>query len=174
MLLFIATIEDDYIRSKLETIYEMFSKAMYSRAFSILNNVGDAEDAVQEAFIRLFKNVNSIKDPSSRETKCFAIIITENCAIDIYRKRKRLNETELSEDSLFISENIEYKGTNQVTAEILKLTPRYRDVLMLRFIYGFEYSEIAGCMNISTVNARKLVQRAKDKLEEQCRERGIL
>lgn len=100
MLLFIATIEDDDIRSKLETIYEKYSGAMYRKAYSVLENKSDAEDAVSEAFIRLYKNVHVIRVPESRETKSLAIIIAEHCAIDIYRKRKRLNETELDESIL--------------------------------------------------------------------------
>jgi len=174
MLLFIATIEDDEIRSKLETIYNRYSKAMYSHAFNILKNTSDAEDAVQEAFVRLFKNVNTVKDPDSRETKSFALVITGNCAIDIYRKRKRMNETQLFEDSFPVFDSIEYKGTNQVAAEILKLNERYRNALLLRYVYGLDYTEVAHHMDISAVNARKLVQRAREKLEESCRERGII
>lgn len=174
MLLFITLIEDDEIQSKLETIYNKYSKAMYNHAFNILKNAGDAEDAVQEAFIRLFKNVKSISDPNSRKTKSFALIITGNYAIDIYRKRKRLNESELLEDAFPVFDNFEYEGTNQITAEILKLGTRYRNVLLLKYVYEFDYAEIATQMNISTVNARKLVQRAKEMLEEACRKRGII
>ncbi|MBO4678502.1 MAG: RNA polymerase sigma factor [Lachnospiraceae bacterium] len=174
MLIFISTIEDNVIRSKLETIYELFSKAMYDRAFRVLNNASDADDAVQEAFIRLFKNEKSIKDPGSSETKSFALVIVGNCAIDIYRKRKRLNETELSEEDFIIDDCIEYDGENPISAEVMKLNPRYRDALILKYVYELDYNEIASCLNISVVNSRKLVQRAKDRLENICKEKGLL
>ena len=174
MFAFVLSIEDDVVRSKLETIYELYSKAMYNCAYSILRNVGDAEDSIQEAFFRLLRNINSIDDASSHMTKSYAIIITESCAIDIYRKRKRLKEVELQEDFIFNYDDVEYHGDNQVTEEIFKLNLRQRNVLILRYVYGFDYDSIASSMKISTANARKLVQRAKDSLEENCRERGLL
>lgn len=70
--------------------------------------------------------------------------------------------------------SIEYEGDNPVTAEILKLSEKYRDVLMLKYVRGLEYSAIAKMLNISEDNARKIGQRAKEKLERNCREQGLL
>ena len=174
MLLFITTIEDDIIRSKLEIIFEKYSGAMYGRAYAILENVSDAEDAVSDAFIRLFKNVDKINDPASLETKGFAVIIAEHCAIDIYRKRKRLNESELDENITAIPGNIEYVGDDKITAELFKLSSNYRNVLILKYVQGYEYPDIAKMLDISEENARKTGQRAKAKLEVLCREQGLI
>ena len=175
MLLFIATIADDEVRSKLETIYNRHSKAMFNHAYVILKNTSDAEDAVQEAFIRLYKNVNKIKDANSIETRRFAIIISRNCAIDLYRKKKRLKEAEFNEEELLASTlDFDIEVKNQLTKSILTLQPRYRDALLLRYVHGLDYADLARCMNISYDNARKLLQRAKDKLETICKERGLL
>ena len=164
--------------SKLEIIYKEYSGLMYSKAFSILKNQSDAEDAVSDAFLRLLKNRNKIEDPYSNKTKSFAMIITENCAIDIYRKRKRLNEVELDEEiQEKVSQDIgiyDYSGENRVTEQIMRLSPKYRNILILKYVHGFDYSEIAEFLNVTETNARKIGQRAKDKLEKYCRERGLL
>ena len=174
MLLFITMIEDDEIRSKLEIIYNLHSKSMQACAFRILKNSSDSEDAVQEAFVRLFKNAHSIKDAESPETRRFALVITENCAIDIYRKRKRLNEVELDEDYSPAANEYEYECSNRLAEAILKLPPRYRNVLFLKYVHMLDYADIAKCLDVSEVNVRKLIQRAKEKLEVLCRERGLL
>lgn len=177
MLLFIAAIEDDLIRSKLEVIYEKYSGSMYNRAYYILKNVEDAEDAVSASIERIYKNIDKVGDPLSLKTKGLALIITEHCAIDIYRKRKRKlqNETVLEEDSVFsVSDEIVYEGENAITAQIFKLNEKYRNILILKYVQGYDYSTIAKMLNISETNARKIGQRAKAKLEELCREQGLL
>ncbi len=173
MLVFLLTIADEETKSKLETINEMFSKAMYNRALYYMNNESDAEDAVQDAFYKLFKNIDKIKDASSRETKSYVISITESCAIDIFRKRKRLKEVSLDESMVLETDMMNYNGDNSLTKEILKLNPKYRIAMSLRYVSNLDYAEIAKRMNITNVYARKLVQRAVKKLEELCREDGF-
>ena len=174
MFLFFATIEDIETRSKLEIIYEKYSKPMFYKAFDVLKNRSDAEDAVQEAFMRLLKNIQIIKDPQSPEMKGLVMVIAENCAIDIYRKRNRLKEVELDEMSVPDIREVEYRGENQIVAEIMRLNPKYTEILLLRYFHELEYYEIASCLNITEVNARQLLKRAKDKLEKLCEKKGLL
>ncbi len=61
-----------------------------------------------------------------------------------------------------------------MTEQIMRLSPKYRNILILKYVHGFDYAEIAEFLNITEVNARKIGQRAKSKLEKYCRERGLL
>ncbi len=174
MLLLLATIEDEIDRSKLETIYNEYASTMYFRAFSILQNKADAEDAVQESFIKIYKNLDKISDAISSRTKSLVIIIAERTAIDFYRKRKKLAETELDENIPVFGYEGVYKGENRVIAEILKLSPKCREVLLLTSLYGYTFAQAGNLLDISEEAAKKASQRGKKKLELLCRERGII
>ena len=54
------------------------------------------------------------------------------------------------------------------------LAPRYREIILLKYIGGFSNSECAEILNISKENANKLLQRAKRKLKENCNIEGIM
>ena len=71
---------------KLEMLFDLYEKKMYGTAFQILRNVGQAEVAVQDAFIRVMSHLNQIKSPESPETIHFMIKVIRSAAIDIYRK----------------------------------------------------------------------------------------
>lgn len=115
-----------------------------------------------------------INDASGKKTKVLAIIITEQCAVDIYRRRKRLGEVEWDDNAFITFEESIYTGDNLLTAQIFKLNVKYRNVLILKYVQGYAYSEIAKLLNISEDNARKIAQRAKAKLEVLCKEQGLL
>ena len=68
----------------------------------------------------------------------------------------------------------EYEGSNEVAAQILKLPVKLRNVLLLKYVHGYHYAEIGEIMGITGEDAKKTGQRAKAKLEELCREEGIL
>lgn len=54
---------------KFNQVYELYYKLMYKVAYSILQNFEDTEDVLQEAFIRIDKNISKVSDPSSPKTK---------------------------------------------------------------------------------------------------------
>ena len=68
ILLIIQAIENDQERDAVARIFELYYKRMYKRAFDILNNSHDAEDAVQETFLRISSNVRDFMDTDSPET----------------------------------------------------------------------------------------------------------
>ena len=70
---------------------------MYYTAKRILNDAFIAEDAVHEAFVKIARNMNKIDDETSDRTRAFVMIVTENAAKDVYRKRKQYFEKEIYE-----------------------------------------------------------------------------
>ena len=54
---------------KLERLYELYEQKMYAVAFSILRNEWQAEDAVQDAFVRLLKNIRKLRDLEDEKTQ---------------------------------------------------------------------------------------------------------
>lgn len=172
MFIFMTMIDSPKEQSKFEVIYNEYKGLMFYVANSILNNEQDAEDAVHLAFIKIAENIKKIDEPICPKTKGFVVTIVENKAIDIYRKKKRHNITELNEE--ITGYKVEYSGPSTIASCILNLPARYREVILLKYHYGYSSKEIAKMLDISESNAIKLDQRGKKKLEQLCKEEGLL
>ena len=159
-------------KSKFEMLYDQYRSLMFYVADCILHNTQDAEDAVHNAFVYLAENLNKISDPVCPKTKSYIVTIVESKAIDIYRKKQRHPQLPWEEELVGFS--VEYTDSHTIAACLVKLPARYREVLLLKYTHGYTSREIGKLMGVSTVNADKLIQRAKVKLEILCKEEGLL
>lgn len=106
------------------------------------------------------------------KTRVYIVTIVENKAIDLYRRKQRRSHVlYLDEISGF---EVDENNVQGLSACIAKLPPRYQEVIVLKYRYGFSCREIAKQMNITEANAIKLDQRAKNRLLQICKEEGIL
>ena len=87
-----ASSNENVKRNKLEQLYNFYESKMYGIAYSILNNVGQAEDAVHEAFIKLIPHLDEIEHLDSVKTKRLITYTVKNIAIDIYRRNRKESE----------------------------------------------------------------------------------
>ena len=172
MILYLQMIDSSEDRSKFEQIYIEYRELMFYVANRILDNDQDAEDAVHEAFLKVAENIKKIGEPKCPKTKGFVVTIVENKAIDLYRKRKRHPTVELTEEIRGFSPV--YEGQNALTACILKLPARYREMILLRYHQGYSVKEVASILGISLAAASKLDQRAKNKLKDLYEKEGNL
>lgn len=172
MIIYLQTIDDSSDRTKFEQLYLMYRAFMYQIAYHILQNKQDAEDAVHNAFLSIAKNIEKVRDPMGRRTQGYIFIIVERKAIDLYRERKLKESDELNEDKIGIS--YPPPDDHDLVWCITQLPPRYRQMIFLKYSHGYTVKEIAEILGISHAAASKLDQRAKKKLEEICREEGIL
>lgn len=171
MIIYLQTIEDSGDRAKFEELYEHYRAYMFTIANKILENEFDAEDAVHSAFLSISENMDKIQDPSSQRTRGFIAIIVERKAIDIYRKRSRFVSLDAIENEICIS--FPPPEDDDLARCIAKLPVRYRHVITLKFYHGYTTKEIADILGMKPAAASKLIQRAKAKLEEICREEGV-
>lgn len=172
MIIYLQTIDDPSDKVKFEQLYLRYQAFMYQIAYHILQNKQDAEDAVHNAFLCIAKNIEKVGDPTSRRTQGYIFIIVERKAIDLYRERKLKESDELREDQIGIS--YPPPDDHDLVWCITQLPPRYRQMIFLKYSHGYTVKEIAEILGISHAAASKLDQRAKLKLEEICREEGIL
>lgn len=153
----------------LEIIYQEYSRLMYYVAYQILNNQQDSEDVMQEAFLKIAEVLDQMDNPYSKRTKSLVCIITENKAIDLYRRKRTRTILPLEEDVISAPETTfteQMETADELTRAILLLPPRYREVLMLRYAHGYDNAEIAQMLSLSKENVKKIIQRARKKLEE--------
>ena len=151
-------------------IYERYAKAMLNSSMRILNNLADAEDMVQEAFVDAFKNIDSFCYKSSFEAWLKRIVI--NKSISLIRRRKinwvAINEEVTMEvqDVLYCDASILEGNVQRVKAALLLLPDNYRIVFTLYTIDEIPQVEIGKLLGISHNNVRTLYHRAKNKILE--------
>lgn len=171
MLKYISKSNDSESRILLNQIYIQFCDKMMAVAYTILQDRFDAEDAVHQAFIYIAENLDKFSHGDDQKTGSYIIKLTESRAIDILRQKQHklvaLEEIQLGKVQ-------QYPGLSDVAYAMSQLPVRYRNVLIMRYAYGYEFEEIAKVMKLSKENARILVNRAKNKLEKICRKEGIL
>lgn len=170
MLVYALTIVKPADRPKLERLYLEYRSVMFCAANEILHNEHEAEDAVQQAFVKIAENLDKVPDELSNKTKAFVVTIAENTAIDRYRKLKRHGDCELCEEAC----GIEANSADELVSCILKLPARYRQFILLKYYHGYSTREIAKLLGMSSAAASKTAQRAKQRLEQLCREAGLL
>lgn len=148
------------------------SRKLYGYAYRIMKDRSDAEDVVQEVFVRLWQMGERLDEYKSIEA--LAATMTRNCCIDMLRKKR---PGESGDASLFSEQAIEEPSPHELMEReertsalkrILMLLPgNYRDLIRLREIDGYSYCEISEQtgQNINTI--RVAVSRARKMIRDQ-------
>lgn len=167
--IFIALINTEEEKTKFVDLYEKYRKLMFFIANDILKDSNLAEDAVQEAFIRIAKNFKKIGDVSCPRTKAFVVIITRNVAITMISKEAKAEKLQekVSQDLVKNTDEVFDSVSYKVLVEaILDLPQKYRDVLYLNHVYGYNYNEVSNLLSISVDAVKKRARRGRAKLKE--------
>jgi len=172
---YLSLIDEPDDKEKFAEIFRSYGNMMFSKAMSILHNAALAEEAVQESFLKIAKNISKISDPNCSKTAAFIVIIVRNTALDML-KSEHINDTEpldeaipdISSDTL--SRIISNDGYNALLNAVNGLDSIYSDVLILKLVYGYDTASISKLMNIPVKTADSRIYRGKKllmtKLEE--------
>jgi RNA polymerase sigma-70 factor (ECF subfamily) len=147
-------------------LYKLYYKPMYNICMRLINNEAEAEDAMQEAFLKVFSKIETYKGEVSFGAWLKKIVI--NRSLDYLKKRKVKFEEINEKTNKIIDYQMETKEVNvQVIKDaIRKLPDGYRVVLSLYLIEGYDHEEISEILGISNSNSRTQFLRAKNKLRE--------
>lgn len=132
-----------------EALYASHGPRMKSLALNMLGNVPDAEDAVQEAFVRAYRNRGSFRHGASLWTWVCRILI--NTCYDIGRKRAtRRGEQELDGDATIDPPSPAGDHPLRLTLQnaIGDLAPIYRETFLLCEVEGYTHREVAAILDI--------------------------
>lgn len=170
LALYLSLTESENDKDKFEKIYRKYSALMLSRAYDILRDRGLAEDAAHNAFVRILKNLDKLKEVESLSTKSYVMTVLENVAKTMYVKRSKQKIYELDE-ALPNNSDVERDTEIRLTAEnlagkIAELPEKYREIIVLKFLNGLDDGEVASSLGISSAAVRKRLQRAREKLRE--------
>ena len=81
--------KEDPAVSFIERCYELYEQKMYRVAYNILHDAYAAEDAVQDAFVKLMRSQVLFEDPTSDDCKKDLITVIKTASYDIYNRRAR-------------------------------------------------------------------------------------
>lgn len=150
-------------------LYDLYCDAMYTVALRYVKDSFTAEDVMQEAFIKAFKNINSYKEGVAFGAWLKRIVI--NQSIDYLKKRKlelvSINEeitTLADDDNWNVASTISYQD---IVNCIQQLKEKYRVVLTLFLLEGYDHGEISQILGISEVSSRTHLLRGKRQVQEQ-------
>jgi len=160
-------------------LYKLYYKAMFNTCLRIVNDSLEAEDIMQESFLKAFDKIQTYKGEVSFGAWLKRIVI--NHSLDELRKRKL--DMESIEDSLFelkekkdenemINEQEVKIKAEEVRDEINSLPDGYRIVLSLYLIEGYDHDEISEILNINSSTSRSQCARAKQKLLKNLQEKA--
>jgi RNA polymerase sigma-70 factor (ECF subfamily) len=151
-----------------EKIYRSFGDRMKSIAFHHLGNVSDAEDAVQETFLKAHRAASTYSGEAALSTWLYRILV--NTCYDHLRRRKRRPE-----ESLMDEEGVVFEWKAETVDEAKRLTLRKllaelpeqrRSVFTLFEIEGLSHAEIASILGISEGNSKWILFATKKQLKE--------
>jgi RNA polymerase sigma factor (sigma-70 family) len=149
-----------------ETLYRQFSPKMYAVCLRYSGHPEDAQDILQEGFIKVFRNLERFRGDGSFEGWMRRIFV--NTAIEHYRKAVNLYPvTEHQEEGVMDKEwtAFEKLTAKDLTRMIQSLSPGYRTVFNLYVVEGYTHKEIGDMLGISEGTSKSQLARAKNILQ---------
>ena len=152
-------------------LYNQYCDGMYIVAKRFLKDADDAEDVVQEAFIKAFSKLHQYKAEVTFGAWLKRIVV--NKSIDFLKSKKQrlveLDEVHLkvvdadTDDKWLVEDAITLPDVKKA---INMLPDKYQFVVMLYLIEGYDHQEISEILNISEVASRTQLSRGKAKLQD--------
>jgi RNA polymerase sigma factor (sigma-70 family) len=153
-----------------EELYRRFSPRMYAVCLRYAGNAEEAEDILQEGFIKIFKKLDSFRGEGSFEGWVRRIFV--NTAIEHFRRKKYLLPvTEKEENTIegkYVSV-LDELAEKDILALVSELSPGYRTVFNMYVVEGYTHKEIADLLGISEGTSKSQLSRAKVILQDMVR-----
>jgi RNA polymerase sigma-70 factor (ECF subfamily) len=158
-----------------EALYESHGARMKSLALNVLGNRSDAEDAVQETFLRAYKNRQSFRSDAALWTWVYRILL--NACHDIGRGRVARRDSQMVGADVAVDVPTP-AGDNPMRLTLQRavdgLAPIYRDVFLLCEVEGYTHREVAGILEIPEGTSKGRLFEARRQLKRTLAGRGLV
>lgn len=150
-------------------LYNKYSKGMYYVALRFLKEPFEAEEAMQESFIKAFTKLHQFTGDVTFGAWLKRIVI--NKSIDMI-KAKKMQMVAIDEQVMTsVEEQDDWSVEDSVTVDevkeaIMSLPEKYKYAVMLFLLEGYDHKEISEILDITPVASRTLVHRGKKQLQE--------
>jgi RNA polymerase sigma-70 factor (ECF subfamily) len=169
LLLFLSMLETPEEKQKFAELYEAYRGLMFSVARDILRDDYLAEDAVNQAFLKLIRHFAKFEKFLCNQTRNYLVIMVRNTSIDMYNSRRKIVEVSFGEnhetddgyedDSFAVQ--MDYDEMLDAIAGLPKI---YKEALYLSSYLGLSINEIASSLNLSVSAVKQRLMRARLKL----------
>ena len=148
-------------RSAFRDLFEAHKDRVYTIAFHYGGNEDTARDVTQQVFLKMFTSINQFREDSQFTTWLYRIVA--NACADEHRRRRRfvpfspeIEVRHMTRRGLQEEEYHRRQVTDSVRGAIAELTPKLRLPILLKYVEGLSYDEIAEALGISigTVSSR--------------------
>jgi RNA polymerase sigma factor (sigma-70 family) len=151
-----------------QLLYQQFAAKMYKLCFRYTKNAADAEDILQEGFIKIFRNLDKFRGDGFFEGWLRKIMI--RTAISHFRNNVKKINTHNTEFNYSVEDkenNIFDKlAEKDIVVIVKKLSPGYRKVFTMYVIEGYNHKEIAGILGCSEGNCKSQLNRSRTQLQK--------
>ena len=149
-----------------------YHQKLYRVAFRLMGNAQDAEDMVQETYLKLWKKREELP-PDIGNMEAYCVTLTKNLCYDALRaahmeeEERTPEELNIAQDSDLFREVAARDEVNQVKRIIETLPKQQRQVIMMRDVNDCSMQEIEQATGLSAVNIRVLLSQTRKKIREQ-------
>ena len=147
--------------------YQMYSKAMYNTALRIVQNEGEAEDVLQEAFLAAFTKIDRYHGTATFGAWLKRIVVNKSLNVIAKRKVSFIAVEDASLETMSSNDDgreAPVWNIDQINRAISMLPDGYRVVFSLYLLEGYDHREIASILGISEGGSKSQYNRAKKKL----------
>ncbi|PQJ14655.1 RNA polymerase sigma factor [Aureicoccus marinus] len=150
-------------------LYRQYAEGMFHVAIRYVDRPADAEDIVQESFIKAFDRLHQFEGQVSFGAWLKRIVV--NRSLDWIRSRREVvNEWEENE-VIDLDQTNDWEVDSTVSLErveeaIKRLPEKYREVVLLYLVEGYDHEEISEIIKISPSNSRARLARGRQKLKK--------
>ncbi len=146
--------------NSVEDIIHNYGDMLFRLCLVTLGNSHDAEDAIQETFIRYFKKAPEFKN--AEHEKAWLITVATNKCKDILRFRKVYPQENIDDITEYINDTYE----NDVIEALMTLPHKFKIVLVLYYIEGYKTKEIASIIHKTPSAVKMRLKKARRLLKE--------
>jgi RNA polymerase sigma factor (sigma-70 family) len=150
-----------------EELYNRFSPRMYAVCLRYAGNGEEAQDILQDGFIKVYKKLDSFRGEGSFEGWVRRIFV--NTAIEHFRRKRYLTPvTEKEENTIEgkYTSALDDLAAKDIMALVQELSPGYRTVFNMYVVEGYSHKEIADMLGISEGTSKSQLSRAKVILQD--------
>jgi len=150
-----------------EELYRRFSPRMYAVCLRYAGNAEEAEDILQEGFIKVFKKLDSFRSEGSFEGWVRRVFV--NTAIEHFRRKRYLQPVTEKEENTIAGQSIsalDDLAEKDILALVQQLSPGYRTVFNMYVVEGYTHKEIGDMLGISEGTSKSQLSRAKVILQD--------
>ncbi len=157
-----------------QELYRLQGARLKSIALNLLGNVDDAEDAVQEVFLRAHRSLGKFRGQAALSTWTYRILL--NYCRDVWRKKRYRQEVQPEVHPDVPIDPPVPAGNHPLRmaleASVARLSRKHREVFLLFEVEGFTHAEIGGMLEMSEPASKNLLYEAKQQLRVLLKKKG--